>query len=60
MTLRIVTFNVCELRGAPKSIIVPVKVPQPFMHMRVSTSDISYVGLEVLHINSIKSYYRGE
>jgi len=60
MTPRIVTFDMCELRRAPKRLAIPVQIPQPLVNMGKATSDIPYIRLEMLYVNGIESYYRRE
>lgn len=58
MTLRIVILNMRKLRRLPKRRHIPIQVSQPLMNMRISTSNVPDIRLEMLDINRIKPHNR--
>ena len=59
MALRIVLLNMLELRRLPKSGHIPIQIPHPLMNRRISTSDISHITLEMLHVYRIEPHDGG-
>ena len=54
MTPRIVPLDMLELRRLSKSRHIPVQLPHPSVQIRIARSNISEVGLEVLHVHAVK------
>ena len=58
MTLSIMPLNMRKLRRFPKRHILPIQVPQPLMDMRIPTTNIPNIRLEMLHVHHIKPHNR--
>ena len=56
MTLRIVLFDMPEIRSLLYIIHIPIQVLQVSMNIRIVMSNCSNIQLEVLEIDSIKAY----
>lgn len=55
MTLHIVPFDVIKVRRGLESRMIPVKRLEPLVDRGITTSDISYVALEVLYVDWVES-----
>lgn len=55
MTLRIMPLNMRKLRRLSKRRYLPIQLPQPPMNIRVSTSHIPDIRLEMLHVDGVEA-----
>lgn len=60
MALSVMVLDMRELRRILKSRDIPVQMSEPLMNVRVSRANIPDIRLEVLYINHIEPYNRGE
>lgn len=56
----VVSFDMSKLCRLPKSVDVPVEVTHPFMKCGITSSNIPYVGLEMLNIYRVETHNGGE
>lgn len=55
VTLCVVIFDMLKLRSVLERRYVPVQLPQPLMHRRITRSDITDVALEMLHVDRVEA-----
>ncbi len=59
MTLRIMMLDMIKVRRFAERRDFPIESSEPLMQMRISTSNISNVAFEVLHVYHIEPHDRG-
>lgn len=60
MTLGIMALDMRKLRRLPKSLYIPIQMPQPLVQIRIPGPDVADIAFEMLHIHRIEAHNRCE